>query len=79
MENDGVMIGQGSPEMRFLQFGTDIKVFLVPGHFDFRLQIRLFGGIAGDVYELTAPGARFQQLSSSVPSTVTGEYVITAS
>ena len=58
VEDDGVALGQRSPDVRLLHLGTDVEVLVVPQHLRARAEARRRRRVAFDVDERVGPGSR---------------------
>jgi len=57
VENDGIVLGQGGPDVGFFELGGDIEVVVVPEHFGAGLEARHGFGVAFDVDKEVRPGS----------------------
>ena len=55
LEDDRIMLGQGAPDVRFLELGGDVEVLIVPEHLGPGLIPRQGFAIALDIDESVGP------------------------
>ncbi len=55
LENDGVVFGEGGPDVRFLQFGGDVEIIVVPEQFGAGAEAGCWPGAVLNVHEIRGP------------------------
>ena len=62
VEDDRVVLGEGRPDVRLFQQGTDIEIRVVPEHLGARPRTGAGADVSLDVHEVIGPGSGFPGL-----------------